>query len=115
MLHRMCAAIMLSSIMLAPGAASQEADAGNARAIVAKHCMDCHRVPGVSTSRRNPLTAGPDFQAIANDRESYTDQRLEAFLRRPHFPMKQFTLSEGEIRELIAFIRKLGAKSTGNR
>ena len=48
------------------------------------------------------------LQAIADDRKTYTRERLAAFLRQPHFPMRKFVLSESDIRNIIGFIEGLG-------
>ena len=111
--HRIHAALFASTIMFAGSVISQAADAYTARAIIAEHCIECHRVPGFAEEARNPAVAAPDFQAIANDRKTYTIQRLQTFLRSPHFPMRQFTLSESDIRNLIAFIEGLRVGPSG--
>lgn len=81
---------------------------GTARGIIAQHCIECHRVPGFALEGYNPALKAPDFQAIADDRKTYTTERLTAFLRKPHFPMRRVALSEGDIVRLIAFIEGLG-------
>ncbi len=78
------------------------------RGLIAEHCIECHRVPGFALEGRNPAIEAPDFQAIADDRKTYTRERLAAFLRQPHFPMRKFVLSESDIRNIIAFIDGLG-------
>ncbi len=75
--------------------------------IVAEHCIDCHRVPGFLDQNRNPDQQAPDFQAIADDPKTFTDDRLRRFLRQPHFPMRKLTLTEQDIGGLVAYIRSL--------
>lgn len=106
---------MVFAIMFAASAASQAEDAYTAQAIIAEHCIECHRVPGFAEEARSPSVAAPDFQAIANDRKTYTVERLAAFLRRPHFPMREFILSESDIQKLIAFIEGLRAGPAGTQ
>jgi len=101
--------------MFAGSAVSPAADAYTARAIIVEHCIECHRVPGFAEEARNPSVAAPDFQAIADDRKTYTTQRLQTFLRRPHFPMREFILSESDIQKLIAFIEGLRAGPAGTQ
>lgn len=79
----------------------------SARSIIAEHCIECHRVPGFALEGHTPAVNAPDFQAIADDRKTYTSERLVAFLRKPHFPMRRVTLSEGDILRLVAFIEGL--------
>lgn len=83
------------------------APSGEVRGLIADHCIECHRVPGFAEEARNPALTAPDFQTIADDRKTYTTQRLEDFLSRPHFPMRQFILSERDIQNLILFIEGL--------
>ncbi len=113
MQHRIHAALLASALIVAGSADSQAADTSTAQAIIAEHCIECHRVPGFAEERRSPENTAPDFQTIANDRKNYTTGRLAAFLRRPHFPMRQFILSESDIRRLIAFIEGLRVGPAG--
>lgn len=113
MQHRNHAALLVTVITFAGSAVSEAADAYTARAIITEHCIECHRVPGFAEEARTPAVAAPDFQAIANDRKTYTTQRLRTFLRSPHFPMRQFTLSESDIQKLVAFIEGLRVGPSG--
>ena len=87
-------------------------DQKSARSIIAEHCIECHRVPGFAEEARNPHIKAPDFQAIADDRKTYTTKRLHAFLRQPHFPMRALILSESDIQKLINYIRGLRTGSS---
>jgi len=77
------------------------------KSVIAEYCIECHHVPDFISVARNPEIGAPDFQTIANDRKTYTRERLTTFLRRPHFPMPEFILSENDIQKLIAFIEGL--------
>ncbi len=94
-------------IMMVCAASAQAQPLPSAKGIIAEHCIVCHRVPGFAEEARNPSIVAPDFQTIADNRKTYTSKRLADFLRRPHFPMGRFTLSEGDIQRIIAFIRGL--------
>jgi len=80
------------------------------RGIIAEHCIDCHQVPGFLEENRTPQIGAPDFQEIANNPKIYTRQRLESFLRQPHFPMRQFKSSRSDIQNIIGFIENLRTK-----
>jgi len=79
-------------------------DPSSVRGVIAEHCIECHRVPGFLDAPRSPEIGAPDFADIAQDRKIYTTKRLKAFLRQPHFPMRQFTLSDRDIDNILAFI-----------
>ena len=74
------------------------------RGMIAEHCIECHRVPGFLEVARSPEIGAPDFDEIARDRKTYTVERLKAFLRKPHFPMRQFNMSDSDIDNIVAFI-----------
>ncbi|MDA7946176.1 MAG: hypothetical protein MPJ78_01725, partial [Hyphomicrobiaceae bacterium] len=82
--------VALSAIGVRPVAA----DNGEAKSIIAEHCVECHRVPGFAAGKGRPTIEAPDFQAIADDPKMYSSERLHAFLRKPHFPMRALILSE---------------------
>lgn len=105
------APLTAAAILVGTHAAAQAAETYTARSIIAEHCIECHRVPGFAEEARNPQIGAPDFQAIADDRKTYTTERLTSFLRRPHFPMREFILSQGDIQKLIAFIEGLRSES----
>lgn len=103
------------TVVLGPCGMAQAAGTQTARSIVAEHCIECHRVPGFAEEARNPAVEAPDFQVIADDRKTYTTQRLVAFLRKPHFPMREFVLSESDIQNLVTFIEGLRTGPEGSR
>lgn len=71
------------------------------------------QMPGFAEERRHPENIAPDFLAIADDRKTLTTELLAAFLRRPHFPMGDFFLSQSGIQKLIAIIEGLKVGSAG--
>lgn len=89
-------------------AAGAEA-AGNpdaAKGLIAEHCSGCHAVPGYS-AQGLPTVEAPSFQAMANDPDTYPEQRLRDFLWQPHWPMTQFRLSPSDIDNIIAYMKSL--------
>lgn len=78
-------------------------DANAAKGLIADKCSRCHKIPPYSTAGHPSLSA-PPFKEIANAPKLYTEQRLRAFLRRPHYPMRGFILSRRDIDNILAFI-----------
>lgn len=107
MKHRLHTALLVFAVMFAGNAVSRAADVNTASGIIAEHCIECHRVPGFAEEARSPDMQATDFQTIADGRDTYTTERLVTFLRRPHFPMREFILSESDIQKLVAFIEGL--------
>lgn len=101
------------TVMLATGGRALAANVGEAKSIIAEHCIECHRVPGFAEGQGSPTVEAPDFQTIANDPKTYTDARLQAFLRNPHFPMRALILSQSDIQNLVGFIRSLRTDRPG--
>jgi mono/diheme cytochrome c family protein len=95
------AAVLSLALMAGPAWAG---DPRAPRGMIAEHCVECHRVPGFLDSARSPEIGAPDFEEIARDRKTYTAERLKAFLRKPHFPMRQFTMSESDVDNIVTFI-----------
>lgn len=100
-------ALSVGAIVLGANESAQAAQPYTVKSIIAEHCIECHYVPGFIAVAHNPEIGAPDFQAIADERKTYTRERLTTFLRRPHFPMREFILSESDIQKLIAFIEGL--------
>lgn len=104
--------IIVTAFALAlAGSASAAGDANQAKGIIAEHCADCHAVPGYGEGG-GPAIEAPPLQAFAVDPTTYTEERLRASLRQPHWPMGQFRLSATDIENILAFIAQLrdGAK-----
>lgn len=113
MKHGIHAALLAFAIMFVGSVVPQAGDVYTARGIIAEHCIECHRVPGFAEEAPSPDIQATDFQVIADDRDTYTTERLAAFLRQPHFPMREFILSESDIQKLIAFIEGLRVGPAG--
>ena len=67
--------------------------------IAGRWCAQCHLVDG-----GRARGAAPPLPAIARD-VSWTDDRLAAFLTKPHGGMRGFSLSRQDIENLVAYIR----------
>jgi mono/diheme cytochrome c family protein len=104
-LHRFGIAGLLMTVAVAPAAAVGNADA--ARGIVAEYCASCHVVPGYKARFERAELNAPDFQAMADQPDLFTTERLTAFLGRPHYPMAKFILSTSDVDNLVAFIEAL--------
>ena len=83
-------------------------DPDAAKSIVVQHCVKCHAVPNYNPEGGPPSVNAPSFTELASDRERYSEDRLRAFLRSPHWPMTQFNLSPTDIDNLVAYIQNLG-------
>ena len=99
--------VLVAIATSSPAVAGGDPDA--AKSIVAEHCTACHIVPGYPPRHERAAVNAPPFQTIADQPDVYTHDRLKAFLRKPHFPMKSFILSPSDIDNLIAFIDELRA------
>lgn len=104
------AAMLLGVVSVLPAQANAAGDADAAKGIVAEHCVACHEVPGYSSKAGAAELGAPSFATIANDPQSYDPMELENWLRRPHWPMQQFMLSDRDIDNLLAFIKSLHKK-----
>ena len=85
--------------------ASEEADPNRVKGVVFDVCADCHSVPAYPSREPSPAADAPSFGDIAADPITYSNSRLRAFLRKPHFPMAGFVLSDRDIEDMIAFMR----------
>jgi cytochrome c553 len=101
--------------MAAAATASAQGDAEAARWIVQSFCATCHDVPGMPAPAEAPAGPPPSFQAMADEPEVYTEARMTAFLRDPHFPMDQIELSDEDIANLVAFIEGLRRPGASER
>jgi mono/diheme cytochrome c family protein len=93
------------SLAAVPALAAGDPDA--ARGLVVEHCADCHVIPGYSQSPPATGLEAPAFEAIANDRAVYSEERLRASLQKPHWPMTGFILSPSDIDDIIAYLATL--------
>jgi cytochrome c553 len=102
------ALILLAPLVTRPALAQGKPEL--ARGIVAEHCTACHEVPNFHARHGRASVNAPSFQSIADQPKIYTRTRLEAFLRKPHYPMTKFVLSRSDIDNLVAFIEALRKK-----
>lgn len=100
-------ALVLTPIAALPVTAAGNPDA--AKGLVAEHCSGCHAVPGYS-AQGLPTLEAPSFQVIADNPNTYPEQRLRTFLLQPHWPMAQFRLSPSDIDNIVAYVRSLGSE-----
>lgn len=89
------------------GSASAAENAGSIRGLIADRCTSCHEVPGYQARWERADLNAPSFDSIARNPEVYTPARLKAFLQKPHWPMTQFILSQGNIDSILVFIEQL--------
>ncbi len=87
--------------------AAAEGNGKAAAPIVAEYCTACHVIPGYKPRFAKADVKAPDFQTIADEPDVYTHERLQTFLREPHFPMTKFILSSSDIDNVVAFIEAL--------
>ena len=67
-------------------------------------CANCHLV---ADNQDMPATADvPSFASMAND-EAFTESRMSGFMRNPHPPMPDLSLSNDEVDDILAYIRTL--------
>ena len=100
-------ATLIAAALVSPSRASAAGDADAAKGIVVQHCVACHEVPGYPSKAGAAQLGAPSFAAIANNPQSYDPKELQTWLRRPHWPMHQFMLSDRDIDNLLAFIASL--------
>lgn len=86
--------------------ADEEANPDRLRGVVFDICTDCHRVPAYPSKEPAASVDAPSFGQIAQNPKTYSEERLRTFLRKPHFPMTGFVLSDRDIEDLMAFIRE---------
>lgn len=79
-------------------------DISQGREFASKVCVDCHPIEkGEASHKHFPVKA---FQEIANN-PARTELSLRVFLRTPHRDMPDFTLTEAEMDNVIAYIFSL--------
>lgn len=82
-------------------AAEPQPDAELGRAIAERWCQSCHDISGTTTS-----DYAPGFRSVAED-PTKSDARLRGWLKDPHPPMPNLSLTNREIADLVAYIRSL--------
>lgn len=93
--------IFVSRPTAGQGFPSLPPDAGNGRRVASMMCVGCHLV---GPDAQTPAVAGvPSFAAIANH-AGQTPEKLAAALIIPHPPMPTISLTNTEMRDIIAYI-----------
>lgn len=83
---------------------AQPVDIGRGRALAETWCIACHVIDRGQTS---PVPAGPPaFPALADD-PAVTPEQLSGFIRDPHPPMPDMSLTRGEVADLVGYILSL--------
>ena len=88
-----------------PALAAGDPDA--IKGLLADHCAVCHAIPDYSVSPPAAGLEAPGFEAIANDPAAYPEERLRAFLQKPHWPMTGYILSPANLDHIIAYLSTL--------
>jgi len=90
--------------VFAPSADAQPADPKRGRALAEIWCITCHVIDREQT---RAVPAGPPpFPALADD-PAVTPERMSGFLRQPHPPMPDMSLTNQEVADLVAYIESL--------
>ncbi|MCT8970994.1 c-type cytochrome [Microbaculum marinisediminis] len=85
-------------------ATAQPVDVDHGRALAETWCVNCHVIDREQTT---PVPAGPpSFPALADDPD-VTDERLASFMRMPHPPMPNMSLTNIEVQDLVGYIGSL--------
>jgi len=96
--------IAMLSMTLAVSAAAAEGDPAAGKRLAVKVCARCHLV-----SKDDPyggIDSTPSFFTMARKPASY-DVRLRAFRERPPHPPQKLGVKDGDIDDLLAYIRSL--------
>ena len=94
---------IIAVLALVPVAA--QADADRMRGVIADRCADCHIAPGFEDKAAD--VGAPAFADIAADPVRFSREKLAAYLREPHWQMRQFILSPQDIGDVIDYIETL--------
>ena len=85
-------------------AVAQPVDIANGRKLAQIWCINCHVIDRQQTSQ---VPSGPPpFPALADD-PNKTPEELANFMRNPHPPMPQMSLTNIEVNDLVGYIRSL--------
>ena len=78
---------------------------GQGRAIAAERCAKCHAVPDIVT--QGGMDIAPSFNDMASGFDIEREEWIRTFLGRPHWPMRQVTLSPSDIDNIVAYLQSL--------
>ncbi len=99
--------LLAASVLALSGvsmAEAQPADIANGRLLAETWCVTCHVIADDQTSA---VPAGPPaFPALAAD-PAVTAERLSGFIRDPHPPMPDISLTRREVADLVGYIQSL--------
>jgi cytochrome c len=85
-------------------AAAQPVDIAHGRTLAQTWCVTCHVIDRTQTSQ---VPSGPPpFPVLADDPEK-TPEELANFMRNPHPPMPQMSLTNVEVKDLVGYILSL--------
>jgi mono/diheme cytochrome c family protein len=85
-------------------AAAQPVDVKHGRALAEVWCVNCHVIDREQTTA---VPAGPPpFPALA-DNPDMTADALSGFIREPHPPMPDMSLTNVEVQDLVGYIQSL--------
>ena len=85
-------------------ALAQPVDVAHGRKLAETWCVNCHVIDREQTSA---VPAGPPpFPALADD-PAATPERLASFMRMPHPPMPNMSLTNIEVKDLVGYIESL--------
>jgi len=88
-------------------ATAQPIDLKRGRALAETWCITCHVIDREQTT---PVPAGPPpFPMLADD-PAATPERLASFIRMPHPPMPNMSLTTAEVNDVVAYIQSLKAQ-----
>ena len=87
-----------------PSAGAQPVDPKRGRALAEIWCITCHVIDREQT--RAVPEGPPPFPALADD-PAVTPERMSGFLRQPHPPMPDMSLTNSEVADLVAYIESL--------
>lgn len=99
------AALSLVALSGAPlPLAAQPVDIQHGRTLAEAWCVTCHVI---DREQATAVPAGPPpFPALADDPDVSAD-RLSGFLRQPHPPMPDMSLTNAEVADLVGYIQSL--------
>ena len=94
--------VSMLMVLLAGPASASEGDA--VKGLVADKCSDCHVVRGYED--RAADVGAPAFADIVADSDTYSEERVRAYLQSPRWQMRQFNLSPKEIDRIVAYFQE---------
>ena len=112
--HWLSLAVVVFAFLASPAMAAEQGlppikgvpSAASGKALAERWCKSCHLIePGQETA---PADMPPPFAALAKEIGS-REAEYRGFLQVPHTPMTEISLSRGDIEDIIAYLRSMGA------